>query len=133
MNNVIKFPQVRTNVYYRNSPEVSINSNQDETYCLTSKEDDHDLFLLLKKWPCFEQINLNLKLNDVLESYYDNELNEAQNCVIEYLFHMRDPSSSFDIAKALYVWEEEDKNFFILSLSIHAELINLLPDSDKPL
>ena len=127
MNNVIKFPQVKNTDCHKSS-EITLHSSQDNMWCLTSREDDRDLFLLLKKWPCFISINTRVQFRDILESYYESELNESQNCAIEYLFHMRDPSSSFDIAKALYTWSEDDKNFFILSLSIHAELLGLLPN-----
>ncbi len=56
--------------------------------------------------------------------YYDDELTTQQDYVLEYLFHMHDPKSAFDIANALYSWGENDRNFFILSLNLHAEIID---------
>ena len=62
--------------------------------------------------------------------YYDDELTTQQDYVLEYLFHMHDPKSSFDIANALYTWGESDRNFFILSLNLHAEIIDQIKKSE---
>jgi hypothetical protein len=79
---------------------------------------------ILREWPCYSSFGNKLSLENILDMYYDDELSVQQDYVLEYLFHMHDPKSSFDIANALYSWGEHDRNFFILSLNLHSEIID---------
>jgi hypothetical protein len=88
-----------------------------------NKKESQAFLTLIKKWPCFKSINPNINFEKLLEAYYESELNSAQNNVIEYIFHMHDANSPFDICGSLYSWDEDDRNFFILSLNLHIELI----------
>src|SRR3989338_5518466 len=90
-------------------------------FILSAKEDQAFLELI-KEWPCFKELDQSLDLPQIFDMYYDDELVLSQDCVIEFLFHMHDPDSIFDIGNALYTWEEEDREFFFVSLNMHAEL-----------
>ena len=137
MGHLIKFPVVASEIEV-NQPfsqegadlkgEESLN-----IYEIQNKRDEKqdEVFLnLIKQWPCCTELNPKLNLESILEMYYDDELTTQQDYVLEYLFHMHDPKSSFDIANALYTWGEADRNFFILSLNLHAEIIDQIKQQD---
>ena len=108
-------------------PEEPINSallDDPKIANFSDKKQEQAFANLLKEWPCYTTFNQKLDLEAILEMYYDDELSVQQDYVLEYLFHMHDPKSSFDIANALYSWSEDDRNFFILSLNLHAEIID---------
>mgnify|MGYP001161367074 CR=1 FL=1 len=98
--------------------------HKDDLSVFSSIEEDKVFLSLIHEWPCFGSIDKSLDLQRLLELYYDDELTSSQDCTLEFLFHMNDPKSAFDIGTALYTWEDEDHNFFILSLNLHAEIIN---------
>ena len=127
MDNIIEFPEDKKNKKNR-SHNQSNNKQQilNDTLhspMLISDEEDKIFLEIIKEWPCFKELSQNLSLQEILEMYYDDELNVSQDYAIEYLFHMHEPNSPFDIANALYTWGESDKDFFILSITQHAELI----------
>jgi len=94
-----------------------------ETTWVLSKSEDDAFLHLIREWPCFREIE-ETDLHQVFEQYYEDELTMAQDCVLEFLFHMREPDSFFDIGNALYTWEEEDRAYFLASLSLQAEIID---------
>ena len=85
---------------------------------------------LIFDWPCFKEFDHSINLQDILNMYYEDELNLSQDCVLEFLFHMHDPDSSFDIGNALYTWSSEDRDFFILNLQMHANLIDQIKEEE---
>ena len=128
MNNLIKFPG-KFSSKLSSVTQENLDLNE-ELSILDSKEEDEAIFLLLKEWPCFQNIEPDESLTDIIDRYYDDELTPSQDCVIEFIFHMHDPSSSFDIPNALYCWGEEDRSFFSLSLDIHTELMKKLKEEE---
>ncbi len=124
MSNVISFPK-KTPADTEKVPLDALDL-EESTPVLSSVEEDNAFLSLIREWPCFVYLDPDINLQGVFELYYDDELNLSQDCVLEYMFHMNDPNSSFDIATALYTWSDDDRNFFILSLNMHAELIDLV-------
>lgn len=95
-----------------------------------SEEEDQAFMALVREWPCFAELESPLSLEELFELYYDDELSQSQDCALEFIFHMHDPDSRFDISNALYTWEEEDRRYFFSSLSMHAELIDLVKQEE---
>ena len=122
MGDIIQFPGLSTKTDRCVSTKQT---HQFENHLLSSQKEDKAFLELVCEWPCFNSVHADTSLQELLEMYYDDELNISQDYVLEYLFHMHDPKSSFDIANALYTWNEDDRNFFMLSLSIHTDLIEL--------
>lgn len=131
MGLLIKFPSSSNSSIQsqedKNISDTSHSEKESNIYEMKTKRDEKQdqIFLnLIKQWPCCEELSQKLDLETLLEMYYDDELTTQQDYVLEYLFHMHDPKSSFDIANALYSWGENDRNFFILSINLHAEIID---------
>ena len=95
----------------------------DPPWVLSESEDDAFLHLI-REWPCFCMWEEGTDLHQIFEQYYEDRLTMSQDCVLEFLFHMREPDSFFDIGNALYTWEPEDRNYFFASLSLQAEIID---------
>ena len=95
-----------------------------ETPWVLSESEDAAFLHLIREWPCFLSIEEELDLHQIFEQYYEDRLTMSQDCVLEFLFHMREPDSFFDIGNALYTWEEEDRTYFFASLSLQAEIID---------
>ena len=130
MGVLIKFPYKEQN-HLSKEEEVKQEGTSEEvpqdSFNISSFEDkkqEKAFENLLREWPCYTGMSLDLVLEEILDMYYDDELTVQQDYVLEYLFHMHDPKSSFDIANALYSWGENDRNFFILSLNLHSEIID---------
>ena len=127
MGNIIKFPENKSRDNLKHTPSTSKVENEQlsDVYSplLLSQEEDKVFLEIVLQWPCFKEVSTNISLQELLEMYYDDELSVSQDYALEYLFHMHEPNSSFDIANALYTWGENDKNFFVLSITQHAELI----------
>ena len=88
-----------------------------------SEKDDEAFFHLLREWPCFQDWQLSSSLAGLLRLYYEDKLTLPQDCAIEFMLHMHNPDTAFDIGHALYTWEDRDRDFFMLHLNMHAELI----------
>jgi len=125
MGEIVKFPTKRHSNKKR-PPENQTHSQKstepEEASWIISAEDDEAFLHLLSEWPCFQGFQPQ-SLQQLFDLYYGDKLSMAQDCVIEFMLHMHDADSSFDIGHALYTWGEEDKDFFLVSLSMHAELI----------
>ena len=127
MGNVIKFPlskksnSIKQSVYKETATQIE--KDLAETFVISPQEDEAFVDLILE-WPCYNGFCKDITLPQLFEKYYGDELSLSQDCALEFMFHMHDPESSFDIANALYTWELEDREFFILSLNMHAELID---------
>lgn len=124
MAQIITFPAGVSQTHNDKTPAPPKVPNVDELSVFSSRKEDDVFLSLIHQWPCFAVIDKNLNLQEVLDLYYEDELTLAQDCTLEFLFHMNDPKSSFDIGTALYTWTEEDHDFFITSLNLHAEIIN---------
>ena len=126
MGRVIEFPGRRISNKYRNlvpSLDSQVDKEPLESTIIAAGEDGAFLSLI-KEWPCFRDHDPQLNLSELFEQYYDDELTLSQDCALEFMFHMHDPESTFDIGNALYTWDEEDRNFFMLSITMHAEIID---------
>ena len=125
MASVIHFPKTRSlnPILYVLDRFEALQEDKPVDTCIFSEGDDAAFLDLLREWPCFYPIDSKLSLEEILELYYEDELTLAQDCVIEFLFHMHDPDSTFDISNALYTWEEEDRHYFLVNVNMHAELI----------
>ena len=124
MGNVIRFPLKRDSNILKASQKTRISPEQDlSELFVISPQEDRAFMDLIREWPCYAQLSPELTLHQLFEKYYEDELNLAQDCTLEFMFHMHDPESSFDIGNALYTWEQEDRDFFLLSINMHAELI----------
>lgn len=124
MGTVIKFPRHRLPGFQ--SVKEKIDQNKPVDTSIFIEDEDHAFLSLLKEWPCFKDLDDCIDLQQLFELYYDDELNQSQDCVLEFMFHMHDPDSSFDISNALYTWDNEDRHYFFTSLNMHAELIDLV-------
>lgn len=135
MDNVINFPSQRKHqglpqLLDKNLAEkIALEKNQRQDnkpvdFSIFSSGEDSAFMDLIKEWPCFHFLDEDTDLQELFDRYYDDELTQSQDCVLEFMFHMHDPDSAFDISNALYTWEEDDKNFFLMSLNMHAELID---------
>ena len=131
MSNVINFPSSESSnrrasnqLMYTMDRFEALNDTDSIDTSIFANGDDQLFIDLLKEWPCFQELQDDLDLQRVFEQYYDDELSLSQDCVLEFIFHMYDPDSSFDISNALYTWEEEDRNYFLISIGMHAELIS---------
>ena len=127
MSKVLHFPASKTP---SQTLRDKIEKAESEASVLSSPYHDQMFLKLLREWPCYGSFERDLRLSDLLEYYYDDELTLSQDCALEYMFHMQDARSAFDIANALYTWDEDDKNFFILSLNVHAELVKTIKKTE---
>ena len=132
MGNVIAFPKGQGQ---QQSPKIPVDQVATEAECPAETgliaEKEEDAFLdLLREWPCFSRLRSKITFRDLIDLYYDDELSLSQDCAIEFMLHMRDPNSLFDIGNAIYTWDENDRNFFMLSLTMHAELIDQVKDKE---
>ena len=103
-----------------------LNDDKPVDTSIFSEDEDRAFMALMKEWPCFQRLDPDVDLQQLFELYYDDELTQSQDCVLEFIFHMHDPDSSFDISNALYTWNGEDRQYFFTSLTMHAELIELI-------
>lgn len=126
MGKVLEFPGRRISNKYRNLvPSMSQESEKDPLEARIIASGEEGAFLsLIKEWPCFRNHDPDIDLSQLFEQYFDDELTLSQDCALEFMFHMHDPESTFDIGNALYTWDEEDRNFFMLNINMHAEIID---------
>ena len=125
MSNIINFPSSKASnqLMYVMDRFETLNDRQPIDTSIFEQGDDQLFLDLILQWPCFQELDEEFTLQSLLEAYYDDELSLSQDCVLEFLFHMHDPDSVFDISNALYTWEQEDREYFLLSIDMHAELI----------
>ncbi len=127
MGTVINFPGNRIPSFQSVKEKVEkINDDKPVDTSIFSEDEDKAFLALLKEWPCFRHLASEVDLQQLFEYYYDDELSQSQDCVLEFMFHMHDPDSNFDISNALYTWNEDDRQYFITSLNMHAELIDIV-------
>lgn len=132
MGKVIKFPVNRNSTHLHNAlniPRIQLEKEIDGPYIISQKEDEAFLELLTE-WPCYNNLDQKLSLYQLFELYYGDELTLAQDCALEFMFHMHDPKSAFDIGNALYTWDKDDREFFLLTISMHAEIIENLKNEE---
>lgn len=131
MGTVINFPGNRMPCFQSVKEKIEkINDQKPIDTSIFSEDEDKSFLALIKEWPCFYLLDPDIDLQQLFELYYDDELTEAQDCVLEFMFHMHDPDSAFDIGNALYTWKEEDRQYFIMSLNMHAELIDIVRNEE---
>lgn len=127
MGTVINFPASRLPSFQTVKEKIEkINDDKPIDTSIFSEDEDNTFLSLLKEWPCFRFIEDSVDLQQLFELYYDDELTQSQDCVLEFMFHMHDPDSNFDISNALYTWNDEDRQYFFTSLNMHAELIDIV-------
>ena len=125
MGTVINFPTNRLNRFQGVKEQVEkLDHQQPLDTAIFSNGEDKAFMALIREWPCFQHLEPDVELQCIFEQYYDDELDEPQDCVLEFVFHMHDPDSVFDIGNALYTWDEDDRNFFFVALGMHADLID---------
>lgn len=134
MGNIIRLP-VKNNSQPSSSPtcsseqsplknKINYPPHQKSTEKFVISPDEDPAFMeLIREWPCFRNVADYLTLNQLFQKYREGALNLAQDSTFEFMLHMHDPDSPFDIGHALYNWDEEDQDFFIMSLNMHAQLI----------
>ena len=126
MGHVFKFPLNKNSSpaqhSVRSKSSIHPKKEQSGAYVISPREDEAFVDLILE-WPCFKEFCSRISLPQLFEKYYSDELTLSQDCTLEFMFHMHDPESAFDIGNALYTWGEDDREFFMLSLNMHAELI----------
>lgn len=132
MGQIIDFPikELPIGLSKRTSEEAFSTYSSQDLKGLSYSEKEAFIDLIMD-WPCFQNIDQNMKLQDLLTMYYEDELNLSQDCALEFMFHMHDPNSSFDIGNALYTWDQQDREFFILNLKMHANLIDQIKEEDS--
>lgn len=127
MGVVINFPGSSVPRFQSVKEKVSnLDTDKPIDTSIFSEEEDQAFMALMKEWPCFQPLDPDVDLQQLFELYYDDELTQSQDCVLEFMFHMHDPDSSFDISNALYTWNDQDRQYFFTSLTMHAELIQLV-------
>jgi hypothetical protein len=127
MGTVINFPGNRMPKFQSVKEKLSkLSEDKPIDTSIFSEDEDKAFLALIKEWPCFHALEVDIDLQQLFELYYDDELSQAQDCVLEFMFHMHDPDSTFDISNALYTWNEDDRQYFFTSLNMHAELIDIV-------
>ncbi len=111
-------------------PKLSPSKNSVERTPVFSPQEDEAFLELVQEWPCFQNLARAMTLNDLFHLYYDDDLTLAQDCALEFMLHMHDAESSFDIGNALYTWEEDDRDFFLTSITMHAEMIDKIKQEE---
>ncbi len=132
MGVVIRFPVAASSQKLQFVTDKIKNSYDDKPIdtSMFSEEEDHAFMALIREWPCFSELEECLGLEELFEMYYDDELSQSQDCALEFIFHMHDPDSRFDISNALYTWDDDDRRYFFSSLAMHAELIDLVKQEE---
>ena len=70
----------------------------------------------IRLWPCFSKLSPRTNSNELLQKYCENALSESQECVIDFLLHIHDPSFVFDLGFSLKNWSKKDRSFFLYFL-----------------
>lgn len=78
----------------------------------------------VKNWPCFSNLKKNLSPSDLLTQYCNNLLSESQECVIDFLLHIYDPTFVFDLHFSLKKWKRKDRDFFLYVLKKHSNSLD---------
>ena len=73
----------------------------------------------IRLWPCFSSLSAKADSNELLQKYCENDLSESQECVIDFLLHIHDPSFVFDLGFSLNSWNKKDRSFFLHFLKKH--------------
>jgi hypothetical protein len=139
MGEIIKFPSRRisssscSNLVRNNDKfktKVDLSSDSEGKTPIFSQQEDEAFLELVQEWPCFQNLPASMTLQDLFQLYHDDELTLAQDCALEFMLHMHDPESTFDIGNALYTWEEDDRDFFLTSITMHAEMIDKIKQEE---
>ena len=68
-------------------------------------------------FPCFSEANPKEKVNTlfdvIIHAYKDDNLTEEQDLVVEFVLHMTDEQTPFNLKRALEVWTVQDRAAFI--------------------
>jgi hypothetical protein len=135
MGDLIKFPGRRASTpagsAVRSSEKLKTKVDPHEVKSpIFSPHEDEAFLELVQEWPCFQNLASSLTLHELFQLYHDDELTLAQDCTLEFMLHMHDPESTFDIGNALYTWEEDDRDFFLTSITMHAEMIDKIKQEE---
>ena len=97
------------------SEEIEI--NVDPTFLVTTAIE----------FPCFadaKQVEDNDSLFDIMmESYSDDNLTEAQDLVMEFIFHLCSDAAQFNLHQALKIWDKDDIAAFTRIVVEQSELL----------
>ena len=135
MGDILRFPRTK-NSKAKRKPKLHSDSQQ----CLPSDEyqsilgtllENKDFTEMIAEWPCFDGLMKTLSLNQIQEKYFEDDLTLAQDFALEYMLHMYDPRSHFNLGNAFYAWSKEDRDYFLLSLTVHAEMIEDLQEENR--
>jgi hypothetical protein len=135
MGDLIKFPGRQISspraTIVRNSEKLKTKIDPHEKKSpIFSIHEDEAFLELVQEWPCFQNLAAAMTLHELFQLYHDDELTLAQDCTLEFMLHMHDPESTFDIGNALYTWEEDDREFFLTSITMHAEMIDKIKQEE---
>lgn len=80
---------------------------------------------LCLSFPCFAEAKLDMPHKDllslILKAYNEDTLTEAQDLVVELLFHLRDENMPFNLKRASKIWTLEDREAFWYLISLSEE------------
>lgn len=134
MGVIIDFPKLKAPQFKTVRERIGLlNEEKPIDTSIFSEEESKAFISLVSEWPCFQCLEPGIPLQEIFELYYDDELSQSQDCVLEFIFHMHDPDSCFDISNALYNWDEADREHFFSSLKMHAELIDIVKQEEEEL
>lgn len=95
-------------------------------------EVDTELFASqILRFPCFADVPRDKEADQlfdiVFNAYEDENLTEEQDHAIEFLLHIQEEDSPFNLSRALEVWSREDRQVF---LEIVTEISNSIDEDE---
>ena len=120
MGKVINFSKSLKIQQSKHQAQEATQQTKSQTNLWTLFEEEKFFTENIKSWPCFSNIKKNLSPSDLLTQYCDNLLSESQECVIDFMLHIHDPSFVFDLHFSLQKWNRKNRDFFLCILKKHA-------------
>lgn len=96
-------------------------------------EVDTELFVeQVLRFSCFSDAPKEKDADELFDvifaAYEDENLTEEQDHAVEFLLHIQEEESPFNLSRALEVWNKEDRQLF---LSIVTEISDSIDDDDE--
>jgi hypothetical protein len=103
---------------------------EDEEDEVEEIEIDTELFASqVLRFPCFADVPRDKEADQlfdiVFNAYEDENLTEEQDHAVEFLLHIQEEDSPFNLSRALEIWGREDRQVF---LEILTEISNSIDD-----
>ncbi|MBC61455.1 MAG: hypothetical protein CMP11_03280 [Zetaproteobacteria bacterium] len=127
MAKVINFRQTGSRSSLKKTDQVMQKESKKNSSWISGETDDF-FVRIIYEWPCFRSLDSNISMEGLFKKYCDNELNESQESVVDFMLHLHDSQFQFDINCALKTWDNDNRSFFLYYLECHTELIDSYPN-----